>query len=77
MLARWHAFASKIQRLFRLIVLFCVLRFIVGIGFLLIFNRGAIAWGPELTAVVVAMVAVYVLVALAVRRWSPPRTNAG
>ena len=77
MLARWHAFTSKIQRLFRLVVLFCIMRFIVGIAFLLIFNRGAVAWGPELTAVVVAMVAVYVLVALAVRRWSPPRTNAG
>jgi len=73
MLTRWRAFSSKIQRLFRLVVLFCVLRFVVGIAFLLVFDRGAIAWGLELTGVVVAMVAVYVLVALAVRRWSPPR----
>jgi hypothetical protein len=75
MRARWHAFTSKIQRIFRLVVLFCILRFVVGIGALLIFDRGAIAWGPELTFVVVAMVAVYVLVALAVRRWSPPRAS--
>ena len=73
MLARWRAFSSKIRRLFRLVVLFCVLRFVVGIAFLLVFDRGAVAWGPELTVVVVAIVAVYVLVALAVRRWSPPR----
>ncbi len=73
MRARWHAFTAKTQRLFRLVVLFCVLRFVVGIGVLLFFDRGAVAWGPELTFVVVAMVAVYVLVALAVRRWSPPR----
>jgi hypothetical protein len=58
MRARWHAFASKTQRLFRLVVLFCVLRFVVGIGVLLFFDRGAVAWGPALTFVVVAMVAV-------------------
>ena len=75
MRARWHTFTSKIQRLFRLVVLFCILRFVVGIGVLLFFDRGSVAWGPELTAVVVAMLAVYVLVALAVRRWSPPRAG--
>lgn len=72
MRARWHGFTSRIQRLFRLVVLFCILRFVVGIAVLLFFDRGAIAWGAELTFVVIAMVAVYVLVALAVRRSSPP-----
>ena len=69
--------AGKIQRLFRLVVLFIVLRLVVGVVVLLFFDRGAVAWGWEVTFVVVAMLAVYVLVALAVRRWSPPRTNAG
>jgi membrane protein implicated in regulation of membrane protease activity len=73
MLTRWRAFTSKFQRLFRLVILFCVLRFVIGIAFLLVFDRSAVAWGPELTAIVVVVVAVYVLVALAVRRWSPPR----
>lgn len=72
----WRRSSARVQRLFRLVVLFCILRFVVGIGALLIFDRGAIAWGPELTAVIVAMVAVYVLVALAVRRWSPPRSSS-
>ena len=74
MRARWQNFTSKIQRLFRLIVLFCILRFVVGIAVLLLFDRGAIAWGAELTFVVIAMLAVYLIVALAVRRWSPPHT---
>ena len=72
----WRRSSAKVQRIFRLVVLFCILRFVVGIGVLLFFDRGAIAWGPELTFVVVAMVAVYVLVALAVRRWSPPRSSS-
>ncbi len=76
MFARWHSLAAKIQRLFRLVVLFIVLRLVVGVAVLLFFDRGAVAWGWEVTLVVVAMLAAYVLVALAVRRWSPPRTSA-
>jgi hypothetical protein len=70
MRARWQAFTAKLQRIFRLIVLFCVLRFVVGIAMIAIFDRGAIAWGPELTVVIVAMLAVYLGVALIVRRAS-------
>ncbi len=69
--------AGKIQRLFRLVVLFILLRLVVGIAVLVFFDRDAVAWGWIVTFVVIAMLAVYVLVALAVRRWSPPRTNAG
>jgi amino acid transporter len=69
--------AGKIQRLFRLVVLFILLRLVVGIAVLVFFDRDAVAWGWTVTFVVIAMLAVYVLVALAVRRWSPPRTNAG
>jgi hypothetical protein len=76
MRARWQNFGSKTQRLFRLVVLFCILRVVVGVAALLFFDRDAVAWGLELTLMVAAMLAIYVLVALAVRRWSPPHTSA-
>jgi steroid 5-alpha reductase family enzyme len=72
MRARWQTLQSKIQRLFRLIILFCVLRFVVGFAAIAIFSRDSVAWSWELTAIVIAMVAVYASVALAVRHWSPP-----
>ena len=73
MINAWRGFTGRVQRVFRLIVLFCVLRVVIGLAVLLLFNRDAIAWGPELTVLVIAIAAVYVGVALAVRRWSPPR----
>jgi hypothetical protein len=73
MVNAWRGFTGRVRRIFSLIVLFCVLRFIIGVGALLLFDRDAIAWGPELTALVVVSIAVYVSVALIVRRWSPPR----
>ena len=73
MVDAWRGAVAKIQRVFHLIVLFCVLRFIVGIAAIALFDREAIAFGPELTIVVLAIVVVYLLVALAVRWWSPPR----
>lgn len=76
MRARWHAASAKIQRLFGLLVLFCALRLIVGIVFLLVFNRGAVAWGWEVAIVVATMLGVYVPVTLAVRRWAPPHVSA-
>jgi hypothetical protein len=72
MRSRWQAFTSKLQRIFRLIVLFCILRFVLGIAMIAIFDRGAIAWGPELTVVIVAALAVYLGVALIVRYASRP-----
>ena len=68
MRARWHGFTSKIQRLFRLVVLFCILRFVVGIGAIALFDRDAVAWGWELTVIVVAALAVPTIVALIIRR---------
>jgi hypothetical protein len=68
MITAWRNVVAKAQRLFRLIVLFCVLRFAVGIGAIVLFDRDAIAWGPELTVIVVGALAVYLLVALAVRQ---------
>lgn len=61
---------AKGRRVFQLVVLFCALRIAVGVGAILLFDRGAVAWGTELTAVVAAAVVVYVGVALAVRRYA-------
>jgi hypothetical protein len=68
---RLSAAGAKVQRLWRLLVLFLVLRLVVGVIF--IAWSGAVAWSMELTLIVAAAVLVYVLVALAVRRWAPPR----
>ena len=75
MVKAWHSLVAKVRRVWRLIVLFCVLRFAIGLGVLIFFDRGALAWGPVLTVLVVAALALYVGVALAVRRWSPPRSS--
>jgi hypothetical protein len=64
---------ARIRRVFRLLVLFIVLRMIAGIVIIAFFQRDAVAWGPELTAITVGGFAVCIGVALAVRRWSPPR----
>ncbi|MBI5284730.1 MAG: hypothetical protein HY874_06515 [Chloroflexi bacterium] len=77
MINAWRGMAARVQRVFRLIVLFCALRLAFGVGAILLFDRGAVAWGWELTAVVVAAVAVYVLVALAVRRYLVPHHTRG
>ncbi len=76
MVDRWRGIVGRVQRVFRLIVLFCALRLAFGIGAILLLDRGAVAWGWELTLVVLAAVAVYVLVALAVRRYLIPRRDA-
>jgi hypothetical protein len=70
MRARWHAFTSRIQRLFRLVVLFCILRFAVGIGALVVFDRDAVAWGWHLTAITAAAILVPTIVALIIHRQS-------
>ena len=76
MRARWHAFASKVQRLFRLVVLFCILRFVVGIAMIVFFDRNAIAWGWELTLIVAGAIIIPIAVALVVRAWAPPYPSA-
>lgn len=56
-----------LRRLWRLLVLFAVLRITLGAAVLLLFERDAVAWGPELTAVVLAALLIYVAVALVLR----------
>jgi hypothetical protein len=63
-----------IDRAFRLIVLFAVARILAGLTIAL-FDRDAVAWGIELTLIVAATIAVCLIVALVVRRWSAPRPS--
>jgi hypothetical protein len=73
MIDAWRRFTAKIRRVWQLIVLFCVLRLVAGVAVIVLFDRGAVAWGWELTGIVAAMLVVYLSVALAVRWWAPPR----
>ncbi len=64
---------SMLQRVMEIILLFALVRIIVGVAMIALFNRDAVAWGIELTLIVALAFAVSIAVALAVRRWSPPR----
>ncbi len=68
---RLRSFGSTMRRWWRLLVLFLVLRLLVG-AVMLVFDD-SFAWSFQLTLIIVVSLAVYILVALAVRRWSPPR----
>lgn len=68
----WRRLVARVRRAWRIVVLFLVLRLGAGVAAIALLDRGAIAWGIELTAIVAAMLVVYVLVALAVRWWAPP-----
>ena len=72
MLRRAGAIADRV---FRFILLFAVVRIIVGVAAIAFFDRGAFAWGPELTIIVAVAAVVYLAVALCVRRWSSPRPS--
>jgi len=66
--------SAKLQRLWRLLILFLVLRLIAGVA-LVAFDDG-FARGIELTLIVGAAIVIPVLVALAVRRWAPPHRTS-
>ena len=67
MIRAWRNFAARVRTAFRFVALFLVVRLIVGIAVIVFFDRDAVAWGPELTIVVVGAFAAVVLVGLAVR----------
>lgn len=71
MRAHWHAATARLQRLFRLVILFCILRFVVGIAMVAVFDRDAVAWGWHLTAITAAAIAIPTAVALILRRDTP------
>ena len=67
MIRAWRNFGSRVRTAFRVLALFLVLRVIVGVAVIVFFDRDAVAWGPELTVVVIGALAVVLLVGLAVR----------
>lgn len=73
MLAVWRRFSLVMQRVLALVLLVALARIVAGVLLIVLFQRDAIAWGPEVTLIVIGAVTVPVLVALAVRRWSPRR----
>ncbi len=76
MIRAWRNIVAKTQRVFRLVVLFIVVRLVVGVAVIVLFDRDAVAWGPELTIVVFGALAVVLLVGLAVRHVDAhPRTG--
>lgn len=76
MIRAWRNIVAKTQRVFRLVVLFIVVRLVVGVAVIVLFDRDAVAWGPELTIVVLGALAVVLLVGLAVRHVDAhPRTG--
>ncbi len=71
--ARYMSLGRKIGRY---VLLFFVLRFGVGIAAIAIFDRDAIAWGPELTLIAGAAALACFGAALAVRRYAPPHRTS-
>ena len=75
MLDRLPAIGAALRRWWHLLILLLVLRLLAGI--VLLFFDDSFAWSIELTLMTIAAIAIYVLVALAVRRWAPPRAKRG
>ena len=67
MIRAWHNFAGRVRTAFRFVALFLVVRVIFGVAIIVFFDRDAVAWGPELTVVIIGAFAVVLLVGLAVR----------
>jgi len=74
MLQVWRSLGARAQWALQLLVVFAIARVIAGL-IMIAFVSDAIAWGYEITAIIAGCAVVYVLVALAVRRWAPPRTR--
>jgi hypothetical protein len=61
------AVRSAARRAVEALLLFALLRLVVGIAVVALFSRDSVAWGWELTVIAVGAAAVYVAVALALR----------
>jgi hypothetical protein len=70
---RWNRFASKFQFVIRVLVAFAVARIILGVIVIAFFDRDAVAWSYQLSALLAIAIVLSFLAAVAVRRWSPPR----
>jgi hypothetical protein len=67
MIRAWRGFSSRVRTAFRLLALFLAVRVAAGVGIIVFWKRDTVAWGPELTAVVLGALVVVLLVGLAVR----------
>lgn len=67
MIRAWRNFAARVRTAFRFLALVLVVRVIVGVAVIIFFDRDAVAWGPELTIVVIGALGIVLLVGLAVR----------
>ncbi len=67
MINAWRRFAARVRSAFRFVALFLVVRVLVGVAIIVFFDRDAVAWGPELTVIVIGALVVVLLVGLAVR----------
>jgi O-antigen/teichoic acid export membrane protein len=68
-----HAYrrgARRLRRVVEVALLFAVLRLVLGLTLILLFDRDALAWGYETTAIVIMAVVVYLAVGLSWRRWA-------
>ena len=73
MMSAFRSFSAKLRRLWQFVLLFAVLRIAVGVVILALAGRDDTAWGLRATALVLLAAVVCFAVALAVRRWAPPR----
>lgn len=71
--AAYRSVARTLRRIVEVALLFAIARVVFGLALILVFDREAIAWGYETTAIVMMAVAVCFGVGLAVRRWAPGR----
>lgn len=73
MMSAFRSFGARLRRLWQFVLLFAVLRIGAGVVILAFAGRDDTAWGLRATALVLLAAVVCFAVALAVRRWAPPR----
>jgi hypothetical protein len=70
---RLRRLVALAQTFGRIVLLFVILRLVAGVIIIAFFDRDAVAWGYEVTAILAGVIVVCLLAALAVRRYAPPR----
>jgi hypothetical protein len=71
----WRSFVGKLQFVLRVLLLFAVARVALGIVMIAFFERDSVAWSYQMTLLLAAGLALCIVAAYAVRRWSPPRAR--
>ena len=71
----WRGLVSKVRFVLSVLLVFAVARVLSGVIMIAFFERDAVVWSYALTALLAAGIAICIIAALAVRRWSPPRAR--